>query len=91
MLFFGPISSVFDVSTYAVMWWVFDARTVAAQQLFQSGWFIFGHLIETADVHMSRTPRLPLAYFAWLAAILIGYSVLTTVMKRFYIRRFGWQ
>lgn len=91
MLFFGPISSVFDVSTYAVMWWVFGVRTVAAQQLFQSGWIIFGHLTETLVMHMCRTPRLPLAYFAWLAAILIGYSVLTTVMKRFYIRRFGWQ
>jgi Mg2+-importing ATPase len=34
---------------------------------------------------------LPPAYFAWLAAILLGYCVLTTVMKRFYIRRFGWQ
>jgi Mg2+-importing ATPase len=34
---------------------------------------------------------LPLAYFGWLAGILLGYSVLTTFMKRFYIRRYGWQ
>jgi len=35
---------------------------------------------------------LPSAYVLWLAAILLGYDgVLTTVMKRFYIRRFGWQ
>ena len=34
---------------------------------------------------------LPLAYFPWLAAILLGYAVLTTVMKRHYIRRYGWQ
>jgi Mg2+-importing ATPase len=34
---------------------------------------------------------LPLAYFGWLAAILVGYCALTTVMKRLYIRRFGWQ
>ncbi len=130
MLFFGPISSLFDVSTFAIMWWIFDARTVAAQQLFQSGWFVVGLLTQTLIVHMIRTPRLPFfqsrasaplmamtavimalgvwlpmgplagyfklqplppAYFAWLVAILIGYSVLTTVMKRFYIRRFGWQ
>jgi len=34
---------------------------------------------------------LRLAYFSWLAAILLGYCVLTTAMKRLYIRRFGWQ
>ena len=34
---------------------------------------------------------LPLAYFGWLVGILLGYGVLTTVMKRFYVRWFGWQ
>jgi Mg2+-importing ATPase len=34
---------------------------------------------------------LPPAFFGWLAAILIGYCVLTTLMKRWYIGRFGWQ
>ena len=34
---------------------------------------------------------LPPAYYAWLLAILVGYCVLTSGMKRFYIRRYGWQ
>jgi Mg2+-importing ATPase len=34
---------------------------------------------------------LPLSFFPWLVAILSGYVVLTSVMKRIYIRRFGWQ
>ena len=34
---------------------------------------------------------LPAVYFAWLACILAGYGLLTTLMKRYYIRRFGWQ
>jgi Mg2+-importing ATPase len=34
---------------------------------------------------------LPPAYFPWLVALLVGYAALTTLMKRFYIRRFGWQ
>jgi Mg2+-importing ATPase len=38
-----------------------------------------------------RLQPLPLAYFAWLAGILVAYSALTTLMKRWYIRRFGWQ
>ena len=130
MLFFGPISSVFDITTYALMWWVFKANTEAQQTLFQSGWFIVGLLTQTLIVHMIRTPRLPfiesraavpllvmtvvimavgiylpmgplaeyfklqalpLSYFPYLIAILMGYVVLTTVMKRIYIRKFGWQ
>jgi P-type Mg2+ transporter len=130
MVFFGPISSIFDLTTFAVLWWVFHASTPAQQGLFQSGWFVVGLLTQTLIVHMIRTPRLPLiesrasaaltamtlaimalglwlpmgplaeyfklqplppAFLAWLAGILLGYAVLTTLMKRIYIRRFGWQ
>ena len=38
-----------------------------------------------------KLQALPLGYFPWLVATLVGYAVLTTLMKRFYIRRFGWQ
>ena len=38
-----------------------------------------------------RLQTLPPAYFGWLLAILLGYATLTTVMKRVYIRRHGWQ
>ncbi len=34
---------------------------------------------------------LPLAYFGWLAAILVSYALLTRLMKRYYVRRYGWQ
>ena len=130
MIFFGPISSIFDITTFVVMWFVFKANAVEHQTLFQSGWFVVGLLTQTLIVHMIRTPKipfvesraagpllvmtltimalgiflpmgplagyfkleaLPLAYFAWLAAILLSYAVLTTLMKRYYIRRFGWQ
>jgi Mg2+-importing ATPase len=59
MVFFGPVSSVFDIATFAVMWWVFSAQTLAQQALFQSGWFVEGLLTQTLIVHMIRTPRLP--------------------------------
>ncbi len=130
MVFFGPISSVFDITTFAVMWHVFGANNVGAQTLFQSGWFVVGLLTQTLIVHMIRTPKLPfvqsvasvpllaatvlimavgifipmgplaghfklqalpLAYFPWLVGILAGYVLLTTVMKRWYVRRYGWQ
>lgn len=129
MLFFGPISSLFDVLTFALMWFVFHASTAAQQSLFQSGWFVVGLLTQTLIVHMIRTPRiafvqscaswpllattaaimaigiflpmgplaenfklqaLPLGYFPYLIVILLAYAVLTTLLKRIYIRKYGW-
>jgi Mg2+-importing ATPase len=59
MIFFGPVSSVFDLATYALMWFVFDANTPEQQSLFQSGWFIEGLLSQTLIVHMIRTQKVP--------------------------------
>ena len=130
MVFFGPISSIFDIVTYALMWFVFSANAPEHQTLFQSGWFVEGLLTQTLIVHTIRTQKipflqsraagsllfatsaimavgvflpmgplahyfkmqpLPLMYFAFLAAILLGYMVLTQAMKGFYTRRYGWQ
>jgi Mg2+-importing ATPase len=128
MVTIGPISSIFDITTFALMWYVFSANTVGAQSLFQSGWFIEGLLSQTLIVHMIRTRKvpfiqstaalpvllltgsimalgiyipfsplgpliglqpLPWSYFPWLVATLLGYCVLTQLIKTIYIRRFG--
>jgi Mg2+-importing ATPase len=59
MIFFGPTSSVFDILTYALMWFVFGAKNVDMQTLFQSGWFVEGLLTQTLIVHMLRTRKIP--------------------------------
>lgn len=59
MLCIGPISSIFDITTFAMMWFVFGANTIGAQSLFQSGWFIEGLLTQTLIVHMIRTRHIP--------------------------------
>jgi len=59
MLFFGPVSSIFDITTYCVMWFVFGASTPEHQTLFQSGWFIEGLMTQTLVVHMIRTQKIP--------------------------------
>jgi len=59
MVFFGPISSIFDVTTFALMWYIFGANSADHQTLFQSGWFIEGLLSQTLIVHMIRTRRIP--------------------------------
>lgn len=59
MIWIGPTSSIFDITTYALMWFVFAANAPEHQSLFQSGWFIEGLLSQTLVVHMLRTQKIP--------------------------------
>jgi P-type Mg2+ transporter len=59
MLHLGPVSSLFDMLTFAVLWFVYGATSPEQQALFQSGWFVVGLLTQTLIVHMIRTQRLP--------------------------------
>ncbi len=59
MVYFGPISSIFDILTFCLMWWVFKANTPEKQTLFQTGWFVVGVLSQTLIVHMLRTRKIP--------------------------------
>jgi len=59
MIFIGPISSIFDMATFAILWTVFGADSPARQALFQSGWFAEGLLSQTLIVHMIRTRKIP--------------------------------
>ncbi|HUL40901.1 MAG TPA: magnesium-translocating P-type ATPase [Burkholderiales bacterium] len=59
MVCIGPISSIFDYLTFALLWFVFSANTVATQSLFQSGWFVEGLISQTLIVHVIRTSKIP--------------------------------
>lgn len=59
MIWIGPISSIFDIVTYMVMWWVFKCQGPETEVLFQSGWFVEGLLSQTLIVHMIRTRKVP--------------------------------
>ena len=74
MLWNGPVSSVFDVATFLVMYFVFcpaatGGRLFSAQlapdaqdafiALFQTGWFVASMWTQTLVIHMIRTARLP--------------------------------
>ena len=59
MMFFGPLSSIFDIMTFFVLWYVFSANLPEKQTLFQSGWFVMGLLTQTLIVHMIRTAKIP--------------------------------
>jgi P-type Mg2+ transporter len=55
MVFFGPLSSVFDFATFGVMLWVSNAR--AAE--FRSGWFVESLATQTLVIFAIRTRRVP--------------------------------
>ena len=57
ILFFGPISSLFDYATFFVMLYVFHAWANPA--LFQTGWFVESLLSQTLIVHIIRTSKIP--------------------------------
>jgi Mg2+-importing ATPase len=141
MLWVGPTSSIFDITTYALMFFLicpavfgggYHTLTLAQQlgfaALFQAGWFVESLWSQTLVIHMIRTPKipfiqsrasasviglttaaivigtvipytpfgaeigmqaLPLAYYPWLAATLLAYMAVVTLMKRVYVRRYG--
>src|SRR5258706_3352023 len=55
MIFFGPLSSIFDYATFGVMLYMFHARG----SLFQTGWFIESIATEILVVFVIRTARTP--------------------------------
>ena len=76
MLVFGPISSLFDFLTFALMLGVFDA----GPSLFRSGWFVESLATQTLIVFVIRTRRVPFwrsrpsrpLLFAVLGVVAIG-------------------
>lgn len=79
MLFIGPISSIFDFATFALMYFVFKANTVEHQTLFQSGWFVEGLLSQTLIIHMIRTRKIPFIQ-SWAAAPVVALTTLVMVI-----------
>ncbi len=59
ILFIGPISSIFDYATFAMMLWVFGCWDVSHEALFQTGWFVESLLTQTLIIHVIRTNRIP--------------------------------
>lgn len=143
MLRIGPTSSVFDIATFLLMYFVicpaftggelYTSLTNPASRalyvsVFQTGWFVESMWSQALVIHMLRTPKLPFvqsraaapvtlltlagscavtvipftplgrvlgftalpaAYFLWLAAIVAGYMLLATAVKKSYVRRYG--
>jgi len=75
MIFIGPISSIFDYATFALLWFVFKANSPDHQSFFQTGWFIESLLSQTLIVHMIRTRKIPFLQ-SWATAPVLALTTL---------------
>lgn len=59
MFYMGPVSSIFDYITFAIMFLIFAANVISRQNIFQTGWFVEGLLSQILVVHIIRTSKIP--------------------------------
>ncbi len=55
----GPLSSIFDITTFVVLWFVFGYHNAQHAALFQAGWFIESLATQAMAFHILRTRKLP--------------------------------
>jgi Mg2+-importing ATPase len=55
----GPISSIFDYTTFFVMLYLFKCWDPSRAPLFQTGWFVESLMTQTLIIHVIRTNRIP--------------------------------
>jgi Mg2+-importing ATPase len=59
IVFVGPISSIFDYTTFFVMLWVFHCWDPSRASVFQTGWFVESLMTQTLIIHVIRTNKIP--------------------------------
>ncbi len=72
MAYMGPLSSIFDLLCFSVMWWAIGANSIALSPLFQCGFFVFGTVSQVLIIHMIRTARTPFVQSTASPALLIS-------------------
>lgn len=82
MIWIGPVSSVFDIATYLLMWFVFGCNTAsnpALVALFNAGWFVESLLSQTLIIHLIRTRKIPFIQSRAAAPVVLLTSVIMAI------------
>lgn len=85
MLFMGPVSSIFDLLVFAMLWLIFKVRDAAH---FQTIWFVYSIISNLVGMHIVRTAKIPfiqsnankMVYLSSGLLILIGILVPFTAL-----------
>ena len=59
ILLVGPVSSLFDITTFAALLFLFGCADPARAALFHTGWFVESLVTQTFIIHVIRTERIP--------------------------------
>jgi len=59
ILLVGPVSSLFDFTTFAGLWFLFGCADPGRAPLFHTGWFVESLVTQTFIIHVIRTERIP--------------------------------
>ena len=55
MKIFGPLSSIFDITCFVVLYFVFGVTSIEQQTLFHTFWFAFGILSQALIIFVIRS------------------------------------
>jgi P-type Mg2+ transporter len=88
MLFIGPISSIFDFSTFFVFYYGFKAH----ESVFQTAWFLESLMTQVLVIHFIRTKKIPFLqsrpslplFLSTLSAVAIGWIIPFTPVGKFF-------
>jgi Mg2+-importing ATPase len=98
----GPISSIFDYTTFFVMLYLFKCWDPSRAPLFQTGWFVESLMTQTLIIHIIRTNKIPFLQsraswsliFTTLAIMLFGawlpYSPLASSLGLVHLPGLYW-
>lgn len=76
MIFIGPLSSIFDYTTYFTMLFIFNAWHNPS--LFQTGWFVESLMTQTMIVHVIRSRKMPfIQTIASIPLLIMTFSVVS--------------
>jgi Mg2+-importing ATPase len=88
MVVFGPVSSVFDLLTFFILFGIFKLGASA----FQTGWFLESLATQTLVIHIIRTKQIPFTQsrasnallFSTLMAVAVGWTLPLTPLGKVF-------
>jgi Mg2+-importing ATPase len=92
MIWIGPTSSVFDITTYLLMWFVFGCNTASNPglvALFNAGWFVESLMSQTLVVHLIRTKKIPFIQSRAATPVLLMTTAIIAVGVAIPFTQFG--
>jgi Mg2+-importing ATPase len=102
ILWIGPISSIFDYTTFFVMLYVFKCWDPSRASVFQTGWFVESLMTQTLIIHVIRTSKIPFiqsrasrsltftTIFIMAFGVWLPYSPLAPALSLAHLPRLYW-